>query len=129
MEAMLSEGLGQESLAHGVIDALENHAPRKEELSGKIQAIQGVIYGDNNAPSRVRKSVMSGRYRWEKEGSPHWVDGTFNPTVCGPGEAIVLARSEGQWVGPQGEKVRIQCMGDETALSPWIEWVRNQVVV
>jgi hypothetical protein len=126
---MLSEFLGQRTLIHGVMDALENQTPGKEELSGQVKAIQGVIYGENTGASQVRKSVASGRYRWENDGGPVWIDGEYNPTQCDPGEAIVLARSEGQWVGPQGEKVRIQCMGDETALSPWIEWVRNQVVV
>ena len=127
MEAMLSRHLGETPLVDYLTGREHADAPVMN-LSGSTRAIQAVMYGSNSEPNQVSDSLQSGTWHWPVGATePDFAHKGTDPTACHEHEAVILARSVGQWVGAQGERARIQSMGNEESLGPWIEWVSGHI--
>ncbi len=129
----LTSGLSMESLLQrsGLpILAQHLHATSGQPLSDVPIRLdsgsQAVLYQRENNPQKCAHTLRSGRFRWE-DGNPLWLDTSSDPQDCEEGEAIVLVRTSDQWIGPLGEVARVQVLGGEKELSPWIDWLSSSL--
>lgn len=91
-----------------------------------LHGAQAVLYSRHEEPHEFPHSIPSGRYEMASR-AVLWKDSCVDPTQCAPNQAIVLARSAGQWIGAEGEWARIQVVGDESLLDPWVDWLAQSL--
>lgn len=97
-------------------------------IPSSAAAAQAVVYGHHTEESPIQQTVQSGRYT-RQDGLIRLLEPSSDLALCGPDEAIILARSKGQRVGAHGELARVQVWGGEPELTDWLPWLRQNVWV
>ena len=126
MESLLTRGSGQRPMLASIVDACQGINQQSSMVFPQMEAVQAVLYSDETESFQMGVSIRSGTYEMGGRGVK-WVREDVDPTHCRESECVVLARSRSQWIGAQGETLRLQTLGSEDTLRPWIKWAREQL--